>query len=92
MDRNILNQLYNANKVDTINREQLINTIEKLQEMLQDSNSNKTSDYVYTLLCDYFKIDEDDIELLDIISEATSTSNYKTLKDLETKIYKVKKK
>lgn len=91
MDREILNQLYLSNKADIINKEWLIATIEKLQESLQSTESNKVSDFLYKLLCEYFLIPEDNLLLQDIISDATVSTKYKTLKELEDKINEIKK-
>lgn len=91
MDREILNQLYLSNKADIINKEWLITTIEKLQETLQNAENNKVSDFLYKMLCEYFIVDDNNIQLTDIISDATASNKYKTLEELENKINEIRK-
>lgn len=91
MDRDILKALYSTNKMDQINKDKIISMIESLQEELIKSESNNVSDFLYNTLCDYFMINEDDVELQDIISEATTSSKaFETLEELEDEINRIR--
>ena len=91
MDRTFLEQLYCSNKIDMLRQEFIITTIETLQEELQSKCCGNTSNLLYELLCNYFSVGEDDVTLLDIISEATVSNNYKTLSELEDKVNEIRK-
>lgn len=91
MDRDILKVLYSTNKMDQINKDKIISMIESLQEELIKSESNNVSDFLYNTLCDYFMINEYDVELQDIISEATTSSKaFETLEELEDEINRIR--
>lgn len=90
MDRDILNKLYIGNKKDTILKDKILNRIEELEELLHSCNSNAMSDILYDMLCEYFCV-SDNIDLQDLISEATSSANYTTLEELENKINEIRK-